>query len=197
MNNIDDMELPELYARKKYLICCRIPSLLEESNKLMKDILDSNEEQLSELGVLSALESSGLADRNEESIYDNKYYSDDHYGEPKEYINDKTINSHNELPPEPSKRRQGEIMERISSIEMIQELKKTNCDVISKEIEMLALMQDAILKKLHKIKIKSDEDEEENEEEDQDEDDKSEEDQYKMQSDQHYIHQNIMNDLEC
>jgi hypothetical protein len=101
MNNINDMELPKLYCRKKYLICCKIPKLLEESNKLIKDILDSNKEQLGSFQILRALESAGLADQEDKSIYSNKYYLEDHYGEPKEYVDEKTTNSRYEQQPEP------------------------------------------------------------------------------------------------
>ncbi len=162
MKNINDMELPELYRRKKFLIRRKIPQLLEESNKLMKHILVLNDIQLGLFQTLSALESAGLADRDEKSIFCNKYYSDDHYGEPKEYVDEKTINSHYNKQPEPSKERQLEIMDIIRNIEQEQDDKKTNCLTISKEIEILADMQYAINQKLDGNQIQSNEENKDN-----------------------------------
>ena len=199
MKNIDDMELPELYSRKKFLICGKIPHLLNEQTDLMKDMEETNEEQLGWITELISSETGGL-EENEAVIYCNKYFSYNESGEHKQVVNEDTINFTYEQQPEPLQEEQNAIMEMITEIENIQSTKREifrKFQKIKKRqsnmIHILSKIQNAILKKLDENQIQSDqEDEDEGEEEDEDQEDQDE-----MQSDEEIIYENIMNDLEC
>jgi hypothetical protein len=202
MKNIDDMELPELYRRKKFLICGKIPHLLNEQTDLIKDMKETNEEQLGSITELISSETGGL-EENEAGIYCNKYFSYNESGEHKQVVNEDTINFTYEQQPEPLQEEQNAIMEMITEIENMQSTKRKifrKFQQIKKRqsnmINILSKIQNAILKKLDENQIQSypadQEDEDEGEEEDEDQEDQDE-----MQSDEEIIYENIMNDLEC
>ncbi len=116
------MELPELYRRKKFLICGKIPYLLKEQTDLITAMNETNEEQLGWITKLTSSETGGL-EENEASIYCNKYFSYDMSGEPKEFVNEDTINFTHKQQPEPLQEEQRVIMEMINEIENIQSAK--------------------------------------------------------------------------
>ncbi len=169
MKKINDMELPELYRRKKFLICGKIPYLLKEETDLIAAMNETNEEQLRLITELTISETGGLNEK-EASIYCNKYFSYDWSGESIEEVNEETINFMYEQQPEPLQEEQYAIMELITKIETMQSRKRNlfhQFNGIKKRqsnmISQLSSIQNAILNKLDENQILSDEENEENE----------------------------------
>ncbi len=169
MKNINDMELPELYRRKKCLICGKIPYLLKEQTDLITGMNETNEEQLGLITEITSSETGGL-EENEARIYCNKYFSYDWSGESIEEVNEETINFMYEQKPEPLQEEQYAIMELITKIETMQSRKRNlfrQFNGIKKRqsnmINILSNIQNAILNKLDQNQIQSDEANAENE----------------------------------